>query len=144
MTPRPPRSTLFPYTTLFRSPPYIRRPPGPDDRERYQTVYAAHDGSVAAPTAGLHFTRQLLERVRARGTAVAMLDLHIGPGSFKPVEVEDLVDHPMHAEAYAVSEAAATTINERREAGGRTWAVGTTVVRTLESCADERGAIRAG
>ena len=125
-------------------PPYIRRPPGPDDRERYQTVYATHDGSVAAPTAGLHFTRQLLERVRARGTAVAMLDLHIGPGSFKPVEVEDLVDHPMHAEAYAVSEAAATTINERREAGGRTWAVGTTVVRTLESCADERGAIRAG
>src|SRR5213596_1800981 len=125
-------------------PPYIRRPPGPDDRERYQTVYATHDGSVAAPTAGLHFTRQLLERVRARGTAVAMLDLHIGPGSFKPVEVEDLVDHPMHAEAYAVSEAAATTINERREAGGRTWAVGTTVVRTLETCADERGAIRAG
>src|SRR5213594_5054142 len=100
-------------------PPYIRRPPGPDDRERYQTVYATHDGSVAAPTAGLHFTRQLLERVRARGTAVAMLDLHIGPGSFKPVEVEDLVDHLMHAEAYAVSEAAATTINERREAGGR-------------------------
>src|SRR5213078_3531735 len=125
-------------------PPYIRRPPGPDDRERYQTVYATHDGSVAAPTAGLHFTRQLLERVRARGTAVAMLDLHIGPGSFKPVEVEDLVDHPMHAEAYAVSEAAAATINERREAGGRTWAVGTTVVRTLETCADERGAIRAG
>src|SRR5207249_2950267 len=78
------------------------------------------------------------------GTAVAMLDLHIGPGSFKPVEVEDLVDHPMHAEAYAVSEAAATTINERREAGGRTWAVGTTVVRTLESCADERGAVPAG
>src|SRR6059058_1470268 len=75
-------------------PPYIRRPPRPDDRERYQTVYATHDGSVAAPTAGLHFTRQLLERVRARGTAVAMLDLHIGPGSFKPVEVEDLVDHP--------------------------------------------------
>jgi len=124
-------------------PPYIRRPPRPDDRERYQTVYAAHDGSVAAPTAGLHFTRPLLERVRARGTAVAMLDLHIGPATFKPVEVEDLAHHPMHAEAYAVSEQAAATINERRQGGGQTWAVGTTVVRALETCADERGAIRA-
>ena len=124
-------------------PPYIRRPPCPDDRERYQTVYAVHDGSVAAPTAGLHFTRHLLEHVRARGTAVAMLDLHIGPGTFKPVEVENLADHPLHAEAYAVSEEAAATINQRREAGGRTWAVGTTVVRALEACADERGAIRA-
>src|SRR5207253_2226379 len=125
-------------------PPYIRRPPGPEDRARYQTVYAAHDGSVAAPTAGLHFTRELLEQVRASGTAVATLDLHVGPGTFKPVEVDDLARHPMHAEPYAMSEEAAATINGRREAGGRIWAVGTTVVRTLETCADAQGVIRPG
>jgi S-adenosylmethionine:tRNA ribosyltransferase-isomerase len=125
-------------------PPYIRRPPRPEDRERYQTVYAAHDGSVAAPTAGLHFTPGLLQRLRARGVAVAELDLHIGPGTFKPVEVDDLDRHPMHAEAYAVSEAAAATINERRRAGGRVWAVGTTAVRTLETCADRGGGVSAG
>ncbi len=125
-------------------PPYIRRPPRPEDRERYQTVYAAHDGSVAAPTAGLHFTPGLLERLRARGVAVAELDLHIGPGTFKPVEVDDLARHRMHAEAYAVSEHTAETVNARRAAGGRVWAVGTTVVRTLETCADRHGRIRAG
>ena len=125
-------------------PPYIRRPPGPEDRARYQTVYAAHDGSVAAPTAGLHFTRELLEQVRASGTAVATLDLHVGPGTFKPVEVDDLARHAMHAEPYAMSEEAAATINGRREAGGRIWAVGTTVVRTLETCADGQGVIRPG
>lgn len=125
-------------------PPYIRRPPRPDDRERYQTVYAQHDGSVAAPTAGLHFTPELLERVKATGTAVAMLDLHVGPGTFKPVDVEDLAQHPMHAEPYAVSAAAAETINARRTAGGRVWAVGTTVVRTLETAADPGGAVRPG
>ncbi len=125
-------------------PPYIRRPPRPEDRDRYQTVYAEHDGSVAAPTAGLHFTPALLERLRARGVATAALDLHIGPGTFKPVEVDDLADHAMHAEAYAVSAEAAETINRRREAGGHVWAVGTTVVRALETCADERGRVRAG
>jgi S-adenosylmethionine:tRNA ribosyltransferase-isomerase len=132
------RATLAKYgdTPL---PPYIRRPPRPEDRERYQTVYAAHDGSAAAPTAGLHFTPELLERVRARGTAVATLDLHVGPGTFKPVAVEDLVQHAMHAEPYTMSEEAAGVISARREAGGRVWAVGTTVVRTLETCADERG-----
>jgi S-adenosylmethionine:tRNA ribosyltransferase-isomerase len=125
-------------------PPYIRRPPRPEDRERYQTVYAAHDGSVAAPTAGLHFTPDLLEGLRARGVAIAQLDLHIGPGTFKPVEVDDLARHPMHAEPYAVSEQAAAIINAGREAGGRTWAVGTTVVRTLETCADDCGRIQPG
>ena len=124
-------------------PPYIRRDPTAADAARYQTVYATHDGSVAAPTAGLHFTHALLERLRAQGTAVATLDLHIGPGTFKPVEVEDLAAHPMHAEAYAVSAAAAARINERRAAGGQLWAVGTTVVRTLESVADEHGQVRA-
>src|SRR6266705_3975071 len=125
------RATLAKYGEV-PLPPYIRRPPRPEDRERYQTVYATHDGSVAAPTAGLHFTSELLARLRARGTAVATLDLHIGPGTFKPVEVEDLAVHPMHAERYVVSVAAADTINGRRAAGGRIWAVGTTVVRTLE------------
>ncbi len=125
-------------------PPYIRRAPRPEDRERYQTVYAAHDGSVAAPTAGLHFTPELLARLRAQGVATAELDLHVGPGTFKPVEVEEVSQHAMHAEAYALGEAAAALINGRREAGGRVWAVGTTVVRTLETCADDRGRVHAG
>jgi S-adenosylmethionine:tRNA ribosyltransferase-isomerase len=125
-------------------PPYIRRPPRPDDRERYQTVYAQHDGSVAAPTAGLHFTPELLARVKARGTAVASLDLHVGPGTFKPVDGEDLNLHPMHAEQYALSAAAAEIINARRRAGGCVWAVGTTVVRTLETVAHADGEVRPG
>lgn len=125
-------------------PPYIRRAPSGADRERYQTVYAAHDGSVAAPTAGLHFTHALLTRLRERGTAIAELDLHIGPGTFKPVEVEELAGHTMHTEPYVVSDTAAGTINARRAQGGKVWAVGTTVVRALETCADPRGEIRAG
>jgi S-adenosylmethionine:tRNA ribosyltransferase-isomerase len=125
-------------------PPYIRRPPTETDRERYQTVYAAHEGSVAAPTAGLHFTTDLLDTLRGRGSAVVTLDLHVGPGTFKPVEVEDLSRHPMHGEVYEVSETAARTINERRAAGGRVWAVGTTVVRALETVADAGGRIVAG
>jgi len=122
-------------------PPYIRRPPRPEDRERYQTVYAVHPGSVAAPTAGLHFTPELLASLRAAGVAVAELDLHVGPGTFKPVETEDLARHPMDAERYHLSDETARIINGRRAAGGRVWAVGTTVVRTLETCADERGRI---
>src|SRR3989454_10204483 len=90
------RATLAKYGEV-PLPPYIRRPPRAEDRERYQTVYAAHDGSVAAPTAGLHFTSELLARIRAKGVAVAQLDLHVGPGAFKPVDVDDLADHPMHA-----------------------------------------------
>ena len=125
-------------------PPYIRRAPRPEDRERYQTVYAAHDGSIAAPTAGLHFTPDLLGRLRDKGVAVAEVDLHVGPGTFKPVETDDLARHAMHDEAYRVSDSAAGSINERREAGGRVWAVGTTVVRTLETLAGERGRIAPG
>src|SRR5437899_3149346 len=123
-------------------PPYIRRAPTAADRTRYQTVYAEHDGSVAAPTAGLHFTPELLDRLRAKGTAIATLDLHIGPGTFKPVEVDDLAPHRMEPEPYVLSTEAAACINGRREAGGRVWAVGTTVVRALETCADERGVVR--
>jgi len=136
-------ATLAKYGTV-PLPPYIRRLPRPEDRERYQTVYAEHDGSVAAPTAGLHFTPELLERIKRRGTAVATLDLHIGPGTFKPVDADDLADHPMHAEAYRVSDDAAQLINARRKAGGRVWAVGTTVVRTLETVAAPDGTIRPG
>lgn len=137
------RATLARYGAV-PLPPYIRRAPTPEDRDRYQTVYAEHDGSVAAPTAGLHFTTAVLDALRAKGVAIATLDLHVGPGTFKPVEVEDLSAHPMHAEAYDVSEQAATTINERRRAGGHVWAVGTTVVRTLETIADSSSAIRGG
>jgi len=137
------RATLARYGTV-PLPPYIRRAPTDADRDRYQTVYAEHDGSVAAPTAGLHFTSGALAALRDKGTAIASLDLHVGPGTFKPVEVDDLTAHPMHAEAYAVSESSATTINDRRQAGGRVWAVGTTVVRTLETLAHPTGAIRAG
>jgi S-adenosylmethionine:tRNA ribosyltransferase-isomerase len=136
-------ATLAKYGTV-PLPPYIRRPPRPEDRERYQTVYAEHDGSVAAPTAGLHFTPELLERLKRRGTALATLDLQIGPGTFKPVEVDDLADHPMHAESYRVSDEAAHLINQRRQAGGHVWAIGTTVVRTLETVAAPDGTIRPG
>src|SRR2546427_9966606 len=134
-------ATLAKYGTV-PLPPYIRRPPRPEDRERYQTVYAKHDGSVAAPTAGLHFTPELLERITGRGAALATLDLQIGPGTFKPVEVDDLADHATHAEAYRVSDETAEIINGRRKTGGRVWAVGTTVVRTLETVAAPDGTIR--
>ncbi len=136
-------ATLAKYVTL-PLPPYIRRPPRPEDRERYQTVYAEHDGSVAAPTAGLHFTPELLQMIRAKGAAMATLDLHIGPGTFKPVRVEDLAAHVMHAERYVVGSDAAAAINGRRQVGGHVWAVGTTVVRALESVAGPDGAIRPG
>jgi S-adenosylmethionine:tRNA ribosyltransferase-isomerase len=122
-------------------PPYIRRAPRPEDGERYQTVYAVHPGSVAAPTAGLHFTPALLASLRAAGVAVAELDLHVGPGTFKPVETEELASHVMHPERYHLSDETARTINARRADGGRVWAVGTTVVRTLETCADDQGRI---
>src|SRR5438128_3837407 len=137
------RATLAKYGEV-PLPPYIRRPPRAEDRERYQTVYAAHDGSVAAPTAGLHFTSELLARIRAKGVAVAELDLHVGPGTFKPVQESDLANHRMDSEDFAVSEAAAAAINDRRQAGGRVWAVGTTVARTLETCAGARGTIIPG
>src|SRR5712691_8350311 len=136
-------ATLAKYGTV-PLPPYIRRLPRPEDLERYQTVYAAHDGSVAAPTAGLHFTSELLARIRAKGVAVTELDLHVGPGTFKPVQESDLANHRMDSEDFAVSEAAAAAINDRRQAGGRVWAVGTTVARTLETCAGARGTIIPG
>jgi S-adenosylmethionine:tRNA ribosyltransferase-isomerase len=117
-------------------PPYIDRPVEAADAERYQTVYSRAEGSVAAPTAGLHFTPAVLDAVRRRGVRVATVVLHVGVGTFRPVEVEDPAEHPMHAEWYEVTAEQAEIMNEARSAGGRLWAVGTTVTRTLESVAD--------
>jgi S-adenosylmethionine:tRNA ribosyltransferase-isomerase len=127
-------------------PPYIRRPAGegPDDRERYQTVYARAPGAVAAPTAGLHFTEALLDRMRAGGIEVTALTLHVGPGTFVPVRAEDPAAHVMHAERYEVSAAAAAAVNAATRAGRPVIAVGTTVVRALESAAAVDGGVRAG
>jgi S-adenosylmethionine:tRNA ribosyltransferase-isomerase len=124
-------------------PPYLERDDEPLDRERYQTVYARENGSVAAPTAGLHFTPEILAALEGRGVARAALTLHVGMGTFRPVEAEQIDAHEMHREWYSVPEAAATAVNAAHERGGRVWAVGTTTVRTLESVADERGRVRA-
>ncbi len=125
-------------------PPYIARAPGPADETRYQTVYAEREGSVAAPTAGLHFTPALLERLAAGGVEIARIDLEVGPGTFKPVEVEDPAAHPMHRERFEIPGATAEAVERLRARGGRLWAVGTTVVRALESAATEAGGVRAG
>ncbi len=125
-------------------PPYIRRVDRPEDRTAYQTVYAAVRGAVAAPTAGLHFTEQLLEEIRARGVAVAPITLHVGYGTFAPVRAADIRTHRMHAERYTISESTAAAVNAARAAGRRVVAVGTTAVRTLEFAAGQDGRIRAG
>jgi S-adenosylmethionine:tRNA ribosyltransferase-isomerase len=125
-------------------PPYITRDPTDTDEHRYQTVYARAEGSVAAPTAGLHFTTALLDSLTAKGVLVSGLDLQVGPGTFKPVEVDDPARHPMHPERYEISARLAGLIELVREQGGRVWAVGTTVVRALESAAAPDGRMRAG
>ncbi|MGD8360678.1 MAG: tRNA preQ1(34) S-adenosylmethionine ribosyltransferase-isomerase QueA [Gemmatimonadota bacterium] len=125
-------------------PPYLEREDEPLDRERYQTVYARAPGSVAAPTAGLHFTNPLLDELALRGVGLAKLTLHVGVGTFRPVESEDPGKHEMHPEAYTVTPDAAEAVNAARNLGGRIWAVGTTVVRTLESSAGEDGRVRPG
>jgi S-adenosylmethionine:tRNA ribosyltransferase-isomerase len=125
-------------------PPYIDRPDAAADAERYQTVYARERGSVAAPTAGLHLTPELLARLEAKGVRRVDILLHVGAGTFKPVEVEDPAAHVMHEESYLVSAQSAAALNETRAAGGRIWAVGTTTTRTLESVADDGGRIAAG
>jgi len=123
-------------------PPYIRAPLS--DPERYQTVYARQEGSAAAPTAGLHFTPALLRQVADHGVQVAYLTLHVGLGTFRPVQVERIEEHTMHAEYYAVPEATAAAVNKARRDGRRVVAVGTTVARTLEAAAGDDGAVRAG
>lgn len=118
-------------------PPYISG--RPEDPDRYQTVYARHEGAVAAPTAGLHFTPELLAAVEEKGVKLARVTLHTGLGTFKPVMAEDIREHPMHAEWYALPEETAQAIRETRARGGRVVAVGTTVARTLEHVASEQG-----
>jgi len=125
-------------------PPYITRDATPADDERYQTVYARLEGSVAAPTAGLHFTTAMLDLLSAKGVIVSGLDLQVGPGTFKPVEVDDPRHHAMHPEHYEIPARLAGLIEIVREQGGRVWAVGTTVVRALESAAQPDGTVRAG
>ena len=114
-------------------PPYIERPADDADKDRYQTVYAREDGSVAAPTAGLHFTPELLDKIRAKGVSVAFVTLHVGIGTFRPVKVDKVEDHHMHFEEYTVTEENAEIINRTRANGGRIIAVGTTACRTMES-----------
>ncbi len=124
-------------------PVYIRRKPRPGDRERYQTVYARAPGAVAAPTAGFHFTQGVLEAIAKKGVEIASLTLHVGPGTFLPVRTDDIDRHVMHAERYRVGPETAGAVTRAREAGRRIVAVGTTVVRALESCWDGRR-LRAG
>ena len=123
-------------------PPYITHKLA--DKNRYQTVYAKYEGSAAAPTAGLHFTEELLGSIKAQGVDVAEITLHVGLGTFRPVKVETVEDHHMHSEYYSVDETAAAKINACRERGGRVIAVGTTSCRTLESAAKDDGRIEAG
>lgn len=122
-------------------PPYITHKL--EDKTRYQTVYAKHEGSAAAPTAGLHFTPELLEEIAEMGVKIAHVTLHVGLGTFRPVKVEDVFDHEMHSEYYVVEEEQAAIMNEVKRSGGRIFAVGTTSTRTLESVTDENGIIQA-
>lgn len=121
-------------------PPYIHEKL--EDKERYQTVYSKHEGSAAAPTAGLHFTEELLERIKEKGIKIAYVTLHVGLGTFRPVKVEDVLNHEMHSEFYQIDEENANLINEVKRQGGRIISVGTTSTRTLESNADEEGYIQ--
>jgi S-adenosylmethionine:tRNA ribosyltransferase-isomerase len=125
-------------------PPYIRRADTPEDRERYQTVYAREPGSVAAPTAGLHFTPALLARLEDRGIRRAEVVLHVGPGTFRPVTVADIRDHRVEPEHYVLPAETATAIQQTRRNGGRVVAVGTTSVRVLEHAASSDGRIEPG
>jgi len=123
-------------------PPYITHKL--QDKNRYQTVYAKHEGSAAAPTAGLHFTKELLEKVKEKGMQIAHVTLHVGLGTFRPVKVDDVEQHHMHSEYYVVEEDQAKLINDTKKNGGRVIAVGTTSCRTLESATGEDGILKAG
>ena len=123
-------------------PPYITHQL--KDKNRYQTVYAKHDGSAAAPTAGLHFTPELLAILKEKGVKIAHVTLHVGLGTFRPVKVEDVTQHHMHSEFYSIEESQAKLINDTKAAGGRIISVGTTSCRTLESASGENGIVKAG
>lgn len=137
--------STFPVTKLFEEhgamplPPYIKRAPTHEDHQWYQTVFARQAGAIAAPTAGLHFTEELFNRLRVAQIKVANVTLHVGPGTFKPVTVDRIEDHQMGAEAFTVSGETVNAIQETKRAGGRVVAVGTTVVRTLETVMKEKG-----
>ena len=123
-------------------PPYIERPAeSPADRERYQTVYATAAGSIAAPTAGLHFTPEILEKIRLLGVETCFVTLHVGAGTFLPVKAENIADHKMHAERFDLGEATVQTVNYAKKSGGRVFAVGTTATRTLETVARQNAGI---
>jgi len=121
-------------------PPYITHKL--EDKNRYQTVYAKHEGSAAAPTAGLHFTPELLEKIKQKGVEIAHVTLHVGLGTFRPVKVENILEHEMHSEYYVVEQEEAEKINNAKRNGGKIVSVGTTSTRTLESCADENGFVK--
>ena len=123
-------------------PPYITHELA--DKNRYQTVYAKYEGSAAAPTAGLHFTNELLEEIEAMGVNIAKVTLHVGLGTFRPVKVDDILEHHMHSEFYQISEEEAAKINKAKKNGGRVICVGTTSCRTIESAADDNGIVMAG
>ena len=123
-------------------PPYITH--NLEDKNRYQTVYAVHEGSAAAPTAGLHFTKELLDEIKNMGVEIAHVTLHVGLGTFRPVKVEDVTNHEMHSEYYVVEKEEADKINNARKNGGRIISVGTTSTRTLESVTDENGVVQPG
>ena len=123
-------------------PPYITHKL--QDKNRYQTVYAKYEGSAAAPTAGLHFTKELLEQIEAKGITIAYVTLHVGLGTFRPVKEENVLEHHMHSEYYQVPESEAEKINAAKKNGGRIICVGTTSCRTVESAADEQGIVHAG
>jgi len=122
-------------------PPYITH--RLEDKERYQTVYAKHEGSAAAPTAGLHFTPELLKEIEGMGVKIAHVTLHVGLGTFRPVKAEDILEHEMHSEYYVVEQEQADIINQAKKNGGRIFSVGTTSTRTLESVTDENGLVQA-
>lgn len=125
-------------------PPYIKRGAEAEDRERYQTVFARERGAVAAPTAGLHFTAELLDKIKARGTRILSLTLHVGLGTFMPIRVADVREHRMHREYYDIPEATAQAVSVTKAAGGRVIALGTTATRALEHAAEENGTVHAG
>lgn len=143
------RLAKFNYTGIFEAvldelgqmplPPYITKQL--EDQERYQTVYSKHKGSAAAPTAGLHFTNELIDAITANGVTIAYVTLHVGLGTFRPVKVDDILDHDMHSEYYVVEEEEAIKINKAKANGGRIIAVGTTSSRTLESVSNDEGII---
>ena len=125
-------------------PPYIDREPQGEDRERYQTTFSSRPGAVAAPTAGLHFTPEILDRLREKGVIVCPLTLHVGLGTFLPVRVDKVEEHRMHAEAYCIPDETAAQINRAKRQGRRVIALGTTVTRTLEFSVDPQGELQAG